>query len=221
MCAERGVNSAKPLFSHTRMSGSPQSVARFTVSLKWPGLHGAVAEEDDRDRVVAAQPRRQRAAERDRDVAADDAGRAHEAVLDVDEVHRAAEPAAQPAVAPHQLRHHPLERRALRDRVPVRAVPRVHGVVVAQLRAHRRGDALLPDAEVDQPVDLVGALERADPLLEQPDPPHRREQAQRLLAAERRRRHAYAVTGADPSTCCTAATILSSLGMTHASSGSL
>ena len=149
------------------------------------GLHRAVAEEDDRDRVLALLPRGQGTSERERDVAADDAGRAHEAVLHVDEVHRAAEPAAQPAVAPHQLGHRPLQRRALRDRVTVRAVPGVDGVVVPQLRAHGRGDALLTDAEVDQPVDLVGALELGDPLLEQPDPPHRRQQAQRLLAAER------------------------------------
>ena len=185
------MNSAKPLFSQTRISGSFQSVARLTVSLKCAGLDRAVAEEDDRDRVVAAQPRGERAPERDRDVAADDAGRPHEAVLHVDEVHRAAEPATQPAVAPHQLCHRALERRALRDRVAVRPVARVHGVVVAQLRAHRRGDALLPDAEVDQPVDLVGARELADPLLEQPDPPHRREQAR--ACSPRACRH-YAAT---------------------------
>ena len=185
------------------------------------GLHRAVAEEDDRDRVVAAQPRRERAPERDRDVPADDAGRAHEAVLDVDEVHRAAEPAAEPVVAPHQLREHAVERRALRDRMPVRPVPRVDGVVVAQLRAHRRRDALLAHAQVDEAVHLVGALELADPLLEQPDPPHRREQ---VRVPARRRAAALplrAATGAAPTTCCTAATILSSSGRTHASSGSL
>ena len=153
-----------------------------------PGLDRAVAEEHDRDRIVPSQPRGERAPERDRDVAADDAGRAHEPVLDVDEVHRAAEPTAEPAVAPHQLGHRALERRALRDRVAVRAVARVDGVAVAQLRAHCGGDALLPDAEVDQPVDLVGAREPPDPLLEQADPPHRREQAQGLLATERARK---------------------------------
>ena len=161
-------------------------------------LHGAVSEEDDRDRVVAAQPRGERAAERDRDGAADDAGRAHEAVLGVDDVHRPAEPAAEPGVASHQLRHQTVERRALRDRVPVRSVARVHGVVVAELRAHRRGDALLPDAEVDQAGHLAAAGERADLLLEQPDPPHRPEQAERLPGVQLGH---YAVTGADPTTC--------------------
>ncbi len=34
VCADRGVNSANPLFSHTKTSGSSHSAARFTVSLK-------------------------------------------------------------------------------------------------------------------------------------------------------------------------------------------
>jgi hypothetical protein len=36
VCAERGVNSAKPLFSHTKITGSPHSVARLIDSLKIP-----------------------------------------------------------------------------------------------------------------------------------------------------------------------------------------
>ena len=184
------------------------------------GLHGAVAEEDDRDRVLTPQARSQCTSEGDRDIAADDAGRAHEAAGSVDEVHRSAEPSAQPTVTSHQLGHDAIQRRTLRDRVPVRAVARVHGIGVAQLRADRRGDTFLSHAEVDQAVDLACAREHADAFLEQPDPPHRREQALRLLAAERRPGH-YAVTGAVPSTCWTAATILSSFGITHASRGSL
>ena len=71
-------------------------------------LDRAVAEEDDRDpRRRPSSRAREGAAERERDVAADDAGRAEQAVLDVDEVHRAAEPAAEAAVAAHQLGHHP------------------------------------------------------------------------------------------------------------------
>ena len=59
VCAERGVNSAKPLFSHTSTSGSAHSVARFTASCEVPGLDRAVAEEHDRDlrRCRAAAPR--------------------------------------------------------------------------------------------------------------------------------------------------------------------
>ena len=102
----------------------------------------------------------------------------------------------------------------------MRPVPRIDGVADAQLAAHRRGDALLADTQVNEAVHLVRALQPADLLLEQPDPPHRREQVQRLLATERRRGH-YAPTGAAPTTCCTAVTILSSSGSTQASSGSL
>ena len=36
VCAERGVNSAKPLFSQTKITGSAHSAARLTDSLKWP-----------------------------------------------------------------------------------------------------------------------------------------------------------------------------------------
>ena len=81
-----------------------------------------------------------------------------------------------------------VERGTLGDRVAVAAVTRVHGVVVAQLRADADGDAFLPRAQVNQAVDLAVAREPPDPFLEQPDPPHRGEQATRLLAGERRHR---------------------------------
>ena len=100
-------------------------------------LHRAVAEEHHRDRVVTAQPCGEGAPERDRDVAADDAGRAEEAVLRVDDVHRSAEALAQAGFAPHQLGQQPVERRALRDRVTVGPVPGVHRVVVAELASTR------------------------------------------------------------------------------------
>ena len=99
-------------------------------------------------------------------------------MLDVDQVHRPAEAAAEAAVAAHQLRHHRVERRALGDRVPVGAVAAVHRVVGPELRADARRDALLADAQVDQAVHLVGPLELADALLEDPDPPHRAEQVE-------------------------------------------
>jgi hypothetical protein len=147
-------------------------------------LHGAVAEEDNGHGVETAQACGQRAPERDRHVPSDDAGRAHEAVLDVDEVHRAAEPAAETRVASHELRHHAPEARPLCDRVPVGPVPGVDVIVVAELRADGRGHALLPGREVNEPVDLAGADELADTLLEEADPPHGGEQADRLLAPE-------------------------------------
>src|SRR6476646_9437378 len=79
-------------------------------------LDGPVAEEHDRDRLAAGEARGERAPQRKRDVAADDAGRAEEAVTCIDDVHRAAHAPAEAVVASHQLRHQLVERRALRDR---------------------------------------------------------------------------------------------------------
>ena len=152
------MNSAKPLFSQTRITRQRPQRREVHGLDEDAGLDGAVAEEHDRDLVAAAEPRRQRATERERDVPAHDARRAHEAVLDVDEVHRAAETAAEAAVAAHQLGHDALERRALRDRVAVRAVAAVDGVVVAQLPADADRHRLLADAQVHEAVHLVGAL---------------------------------------------------------------
>ena len=148
------MNSAKPLFSQTKITGSSHSAARLTDSLKWPAWTAPSPKNTTVTCVGAVDARGERVAERERQVAADDAGRAEEAVLEVDEVHRAAEALAEPVGAPHQLGHHALERRALRDRVTVGAVPAVDAVVVAQLAADRGGDALAADAQVDQAVDL-------------------------------------------------------------------
>ncbi len=93
-------------------------------------------------------------------------------------------PRQMPVVPTHQLGHHTVERRALGDRVAVGAVAGVDGIVIAQLAADGRRDALLPDAQVDQPMHLVGALELPDPLLEVADPPHRPEQAKSALGVE-------------------------------------
>ena len=83
---------------------------------------------------------------------------------------------------------HAAERRALRDRVPVRAVAAVDGVVVPQLAADADRDRLLADAQVDEPVHLVRARQLADPLLEDADPPHRAEQLDAGVAVEPGRR---------------------------------
>ncbi len=87
-----------------------------------PCLDSPVAEEHDRHCVVSSKPRCERTPERDRDVAAHHAGGPHEPVLDIDEMHRATEPTAEPAVASHELRHRAFERGAFRDRVAMRAV---------------------------------------------------------------------------------------------------
>ena len=143
-------------------------------------------------------------------------------MLDVDEVHRAAEAAAEAAVAPHQLRHDAPERRALRDRVPVRAVVAVDRVVVGELAAHADRDRLLTDAQVHEAVHLVRARQLPDALLEHADPPHAVEELDAEARVELLRRrcvHAQAATGEEPTACCTAATIRSSLGMRYSSIG--
>src|SRR6185437_12218081 len=171
-----------------------------------PALDGAVAEEDDRDRIRHGEPCGERRAEREWNVAADHAGRAEEPVLAVDQMHRPAEPSAEAGVAAHQLRHHRPHWRALRQRVSVGAVPGVDDVVVAELRADPDGYRLLPGGEVDEAVHLVRARELADPLLEGADPPHL---PQELVLV-------YAATG-DSST---AATIFAASGRRYCSIGS-
>jgi hypothetical protein len=189
-------------------------------------LRRAVAEEDNRDRLLSAEPARERAPERERDVAADDAGRAEEPVVDVDEVHRAPEAAAETAVATHELGHDALERRALRDRVPVRAMVAVDRVVVRELAADADRDRLLADAQVHEAVHLARARELPDPLLEGPDPPHGAEKRDAEGGFERVRgrdlrhpRRPQAATVGEPTACCTAATIRSSLGIRYSSIG--
>jgi hypothetical protein len=148
------------------------------------GLHRAVAEEDDGDDVAAADPIGKGGAERQRDVAADHAGGPHQPMLGVDDVHRAAEPVAEPLVAAHQLGQQTIEGGALGDRVSVRAVPAVDGIVGSQLATDGSRHTLLSDAEMDQAVDLVSALKLPDPLFEEADPPHRGEQARGGLGVE-------------------------------------
>ncbi len=150
-----------------------------------PGLHSPVAEEHHRDLIGLAQLGRQRGAERERQVAPHHPSRPQEAVLAVDQVHRAAETLTAAAEAPHQLGHHALHRDPLGDGVTVGAVPGVDGVISSQLTADAGRDALAADAQMDEPVDLKAPLERRHPLLEAADPPHRLEQVEGDLPAER------------------------------------
>jgi hypothetical protein len=68
-------------------------------------------------------------------------------------------------------------------------------------------------------VDLVGALEPADALLEAADAPHRPKDAQGVgeLGGQR----SYAATVGEPTTSRTAPAIFASSGSTAASSGAL
>ena len=75
------------------------------------GVGGAVAEHADGDRVFALVLGGEGEAGGDRQVAADDPVAAHEAVLGVEDVHRAAAPAAGPVDPAEELGHHPLRAR--------------------------------------------------------------------------------------------------------------
>ena len=114
------------------------------------GVGGAVAEHADGDRVFALVVGGEREAGGDRQVAADDPVAAHEALLAVEDVHRAAAAAAGPVDPAEQLRHHPLRVGAAGDRVAVGAV----GADQVVLLAHHRGRAddrrLLADREVEE-----------------------------------------------------------------------
>ena len=101
------------------------------------GVGGAVAEHADGDRVFALVLGGEGEAGGDRQVAADDPVAAHEAALAVEDVHRAAAPAAGPVDAAEELGHHPLGFGAAGDRVAVGAV----GADQVVLVAHHRGGA--------------------------------------------------------------------------------
>ena len=145
-------------------------------------------------------------------------------MLDVHEVHRAAQAPAEPVVPAHQLGHDPAQRCALRDGVAMRAVTAVHGVVRPQLPAHADRHRLLADAEVHEPVHLVARV--SSPT---------RSSKTRMRHIERRSSRptspssraavpsgtVYAGDGRGPSTCCTAATIFASSGRRYCSIGSL
>ncbi len=212
VCAERGVNSAKPLFSQTRITGSCHSVARFTDSTKMPLWTAPSPKKTTAtwsppaSRAASALPSASGTLPPTTPVAPRNPCSTSTRCIEPPE------PAAQAAVAAHQLGHHALERRALRDRVAVRAMVAVHGVVVAQRAAHAGGDALLPDAEVHEPVHLVRAR-RAHPRA-----PRTRGCAT-SCGGGRGPPRLTSRHGRAPSTCCTASTIFASFGMRYSSIG--
>ena len=132
----------------------------------------AVAEEAQRDPVVALHLRPQRGAGGDRQPRAHDAGLAEAADAEVGQVHGAAQPRVDPGRLAHQLGEQPVGPRALADRVPVRAVVAHHVVVVAQRHAGAHDRRLLAHRRVQRAGDLAGfhLLDRGQ--LERPAPEH-------------------------------------------------
>ena len=128
------------------------------------GVGRAVAE-IDRDHV-AFLARDQRRPERERDRAADDAGRRHQPPAHVHDVHGAAAAAAIAGVLAGQLRHQQVGIGAAGEEMSVRAVRAVEVVALAQGRGDADGDAFLADADMDEAAQLLAVAQLDHALFE-------------------------------------------------------
>ena len=117
----------------------------------------AVAEVELGDAVGALVALRVGHADPERNVAADDAVAAHEAVLDVEQVHRAALAPDQAGALAVQLGHHLARGGAEEDGVGVVAVGGDDAVTFAVLVEEAGGDRFLAAVEVEVAADLAGA----------------------------------------------------------------
>ena len=127
-------------------------------------------------RVLPRRLKLRRGANRMRDGARHHGRRAHQADLGCGEVHRARFAARNAALAPVQLGEHGVQPSALGDVEAMRAIGREHQIVGAQPIANADRDRLLTDRQMDRALDLVGRIERDDPLLDEPDQQRRPEQ---------------------------------------------
>src|SRR5439155_1594535 len=134
-----------------------------------PDVRGAVAEEGDADARLPAKLEGERRAHDRRQAAADDRIRAHVAALDVVEVHRAAVSVRAALELSVQLGHELVRRRALGERVAMRAMRRADDVAFLQRAADADRDGLLADRHVQESGQLSGPEALLDLLLEAPD----------------------------------------------------
>src|SRR5581483_7471717 len=119
---------------------------------------------------------------RDRQVSADDAVAAQEAVLLVEEVHRAAAPLRRASLPAEELGHHRARVGAARQRVAMRPV-RAYEVISRSQRGDRADDGgLLADVQVDIAADASLRILLGRALLEVPDELHLREHRDQLIA---------------------------------------
>ena len=126
-------------------------------------------------KATATRPwrlRRERRAGGRGDAAADDPEAADEAVLEVDDVHRAGAPAADAGRAAEHLGGQRLGLGALGERVAVAAVGAADVVVGLERHADADRDRLLAGGEVRGAVDLAPQEEAVDRLLELADQQH-------------------------------------------------
>jgi hypothetical protein len=136
---------------------------------------GAVAELAERRVLRAEVVGGQSEARGDREVAADDPVAAHEALLEIEHVHRPAAALAEPVDAPEELGHDAIGIAAARERVAVRAVRRDEVVLIAQRARGADDRRLLADREMQEAADLRLRVHLTRALLEAADEDHRRQ----------------------------------------------
>ena len=134
------------------------------------GVGRAVAEIDGDD--VAFLARDQRRAERERDRAADDAGRRHQPPAHVHDVHGAAAAAAKAGVLAGQFRHQQVGIGAAGEEMSVRTVRAVEVVALAQRRGDPDRDPFLADSDMHEARQLLPVAELDHALFERADEPH-------------------------------------------------
>jgi hypothetical protein len=116
--------------------------------------------------------RRHRRPRRRGDAPAHDPETTHEAVLEVDHVHRPRAAAADPGGAAEHLGRERLRIGALRQGMPVAAVGAGHVVVRLERRAYAHRDGLLPGGQVRRAVHLALQEQALDLLLEPANEAH-------------------------------------------------
>jgi hypothetical protein len=143
-----------------------------------------VAEERHGDALLAAHLESEGSSDDAGKPAADNRVRAEVADLEVVEMHRAAVAAAATLDLAVELGHDPLDRRSLRNRVPMRTVRRRDHVLTLERGAHTGRGRLLSDRHVQEAGKLARAEAVLDLLLEPSDEQHLPEEAAQHLLGD-------------------------------------
>ena len=142
------------------------------LSKHWPWLDAPLAEIGGADAVVAAIPIREGQAGAERNLGADDAVAAEEALLLAEHVHRAALAAAVAAGAAGEFGHDAARLHAAGQHVAVVAVGGDDLVALAEGGLDADDDGFLADVEVAEAADETHAIELAGLFLEAADEQH-------------------------------------------------
>ena len=156
---DAGENSAYPLFSQKKITGSCHTAARFTASWNAPWATAPSPKNATRHAVVGSELGRGRGSHRDGKTGGNDPVRAEDPDVRVGDVHRAAATAVGALVLGHQLGEHAERVEALGQAVAVPAVRRRDDVVGTERPARADRGGLLPDREVHEAGDLAVAVE--------------------------------------------------------------